>query len=190
MQTASRALSIAGSSWRGGGNSPSCTARKIGTDVVALEWRLAGQQTVECRAQAVDVRPRAQPVELAPGLLGAHVGRRAQRAARQGLRLSRWRRGDRLLADRRVGPAHGLGQPPVDHQCLAVLAHDDVGRLDVAVDHPAGVRVIDGVADIEEPAQQLAQLQRPAAGVALSASSSWNRSIASLSESPLMNRMA
>ena len=67
----------------------------------------------------------------------------------------------------RIGPADGLGQPPVDHQRLAVLAQDDVGRLDVAMDHAAGVGVIDGVADVEEAAEQLAQFQRAAAGVVL-----------------------
>ena len=56
---------------------------------------------------------------------------------------------------------------------------------------PRRVGVIDGVADVEEAAEQLAQLQRPAAGVVLRASRrSWNCSMASLSESPLMNRMA
>ena len=49
---------------------------------VALERRLAGQQAVEGRAQAVDVRPRAQALEVALGLLGAHVGRRPQRRCR------------------------------------------------------------------------------------------------------------
>ena len=77
----------------------------------ALERRLAGQQAVERGAQAVDVGPRAQPVQLAPRLLGAHVGRRAQRAARQGLRRAARRRGDGLLADRRIGPADALARP-------------------------------------------------------------------------------
>ena len=55
--------------------------------------------------------------------------------------------------------AHRLGQPPVDDQGLAVLADDDVARLDVAVQDAAAVGVVDGVADVEEPPQQLAQLQ-------------------------------
>ena len=61
----------------------------------------------------------------------------------------------------------GLGQAPVDHQRLAVLADDDVARLDVAVQHAAAVGVVDRVADVDEPPQQLAQLQRPPAGVVL-----------------------
>ena len=161
-------------------------------DILTLERRPAGEQAVERRAQAVHVRPRSQPVQFAARLFRAHVGGRAQRAARQASRPSRsTRKGKRLLAALdAVGPAHRLGQPPVHHQRLAVLAHDDVGRLDVAVDHAAAVGVVDGVADIGESPQELAQLQRPAAGSLVSASSSWNRAIASLSESPLMNRMA
>ena len=63
----------------------------------------------------------------------------------------------------RLGPrldaADRLGQPPVDDQGLAVLAQDDIRRLDVAVDHAAGVGIVDGVADVEESAEQLAELQ-------------------------------
>src|SRR5208282_2678577 len=62
-------------------------------DVVTLEWRLPGQQAIERRAQRVDVRPRSEIVEIATGLLGAHVSRRAQRAA--GQRLGRPARGGR-----------------------------------------------------------------------------------------------
>ena len=41
--------------------------------------------------------------------------------------------------------------------------------------HAPAVGVVDRVADVEEPPQQLAQLQRPPAGVASSsASSAWN----------------
>ena len=54
-------------------------------DVVPLERRPAGQQAVERGPQAVNVAPRSQLLEVAAGLLGAHVSRRAQRAARQRL---------------------------------------------------------------------------------------------------------
>ena len=60
--------------------------------------------------------------------------------------------------DRRPGSAaaHRLGQAPVDHQGLAVLADDDVARLDVAVQDAPAVGVVDRVADVDEPPQQLA----------------------------------
>ena len=165
-QIASSAGSMLGSSWRGGRNSPFCTAR-ITSTTSPVERRLAGQQAVERRPQAVDIRPRSQPFELALGLLGAHVSRSAQRAAgeRLGTAAGR-RRHEQPLA--RLGPrldaAHRLGQPPVDDQGLAVLAHDDIGRLDVAVDHAAGVGIIDGVADVHESAEQLAERQVARAG--------------------------
>ena len=67
----------------------------------------------------------------------------------------------------RLRPAHRLGQAPVDDQRLAVLADDDVGRLDVAVEHAAAVGVVDRVADVDEPPQELAQRQRAPARVVL-----------------------
>ena len=96
--------------------------------------------------------------------------------------------------------AHRLGQPPVHHQRLAVLADDDIARLDVAVQHAAAVSVIDCVADVQEPAQELAKLEvRAPAGPGARAAAQrlvgcWNAASEmfdpSLRESPLMNRMA
>ncbi len=47
-----------------------------------------------------------------------------------------------------------------------MLAQNDIGRFDVAMQHAPAVRVIDGVADVKEAAKQLAQLQRMSAPVA------------------------
>ena len=76
---------------------------------------------------------------------------------------------ERPLGDvaQRLGAAHRLGQAPVDHQRLAVSADDDVRRLEVAVQHAPAVRVGHRVADVDEPVQEVAQLQRAAAGVVL-----------------------
>ena len=73
-----------------------------------------------------------------------------------------------------------------------MLAHDDIGWLDVAVDHAARVGVIDGVADVGESAEQLAQFQRASGRVGLAQRLvlRGTASIASLRLSPLMNRMA
>ncbi len=121
----------------------------------------AGQQAVEGGAQAVDVAGRTQLVNPAGGLLGAHVGRGSQprpelRPAHVAARL-----GDQgAVVQRRrrrcgLSPTHALGQAPVDDQGLAVLAQHDVARLEVAMEHAAAVGVVDGVADVEEPAQEL-----------------------------------
>ena len=163
-------------------------------DIITLERRPAGEQAVERRAQAVDVRPRAQPVQFAARLLRAHVGRRAQRAARKRLgRPARRGRDERPLAAllARLDPAQRLGQAPVHHQRLAVLADDDVARLDVPVQDAAAVGVVDGVADVGEPSRSsLRSASERPAGSLVRVASPWNRSIASLRLSPLMNRIA
>ena len=56
---------------------------------------------------------------------------------------------------RRLRRADDLGQAPVHHQRLAVVAQHDVRRLQVAVHDAPAVGVVDGVADVDEPAQQL-----------------------------------
>ena len=66
-----------------------------------------------------------------------------------------------------IGPPLRLGQTPIDHERLAVPADDHVARLDVPVQHAPAVRVLDRVADVQEPPQELAQLQRPSARVVL-----------------------
>ena len=67
---------------------------------------------------------------------------------------------------RLLGPSDRLGQPPVDHQGLAVGAQQDVVRLEVAVQDAPAVCVGHRVADVEEPAEQLAQRQGPLPRVA------------------------
>jgi hypothetical protein len=72
-------------------------------------------------------------------LLRAHVERRADQLAVAGRqRLRRQAAGD------------GLGDPEVDdlgHRHAILQRHQDVGRLDVAVDDPFLMRVLDRLAD-------------------------------------------
>ena len=139
-------------------------------DVVALERRLAGQEAVKRRAQLVDVATAAPAGRDRRGPARGSCRPACPGRCRAASRRCRWPRRARASA-RSAEPGSalpgGLGQPPVDHQRLAVLADDDVARLDVAVQHAATVGVVDGVADVDEPPQQLAQLQRAAAGVVL-----------------------
>src|SRR5262249_58177411 len=51
------------------------------------------------------------------------------------------------------------GQASVDAQGLAVVAEYHVRRLDITVEHAAAVRIVDRVADPEEPPEQLLELQ-------------------------------
>src|SRR5262249_3427020 len=96
-------------------------------DSAPLQRRLAGQQAIQGRAEAVHVGPRPEPVDLAGGLLGAHVGRRPQRRAGERLGAAAGRRGDqRPLVGRAVGGglADRPGPAPIHHQRLALPAHD------------------------------------------------------------------
>ena len=86
---------------RGRGNSPAWTLRRSSPRVLAGERGAAGQEVVEGGAQAVDVAGRAEQVEPAGGLLGAHVGGRAD--DRAGLGLGRAARPRRAGARPRAG---------------------------------------------------------------------------------------
>ena len=80
--------------------------RRLALDLArrpARERRLARQDLAEDRAQGEDVGPLVDPVDLAPGLLGGHVRRRAHHRA-----------GPRQVGV--VGAAPGRG----DHRLLAV----------------------------------------------------------------------
>ena len=127
----------------------------------------ARQHLAEDRAQREHFGPLVDLVNLPARLLGRHVRRRAQdrSGARElGIRVRAGlgaRRGDdRLVADLAGGgvvdhPAtrQHLGQAPVHHLDFAETPHHHVRRLQVAVDHAAGMRVgrrlADGLEDRE-----------------------------------------
>ena len=96
---------------------------------LAPERSPPGQQLVEDHAQAEDVRAAIDPVPFAPGLLGTHVGGRPGEP--------------RTLAEVLVLQ----GQPEVGHERLARGVDQDVGRLDVPMDQPSGVGVVQGLGD-------------------------------------------
>ena len=90
---------------------------------------LSGQQLVEHDAQAEDVGSPIDPVTFAPGLLGTHVGR----CARQPATLA-----EVLILE---------GEPEVGDAGFARCVDQDVGGLDVPVDQPSGVGVMQCVGD-------------------------------------------
>ena len=53
------------------------------------------------------------------------------------------------------------GQPPVDHLRLAERPEHDVVRLDVAVEHPAAVGILDRLTGIDEVPEELAKAEHP-----------------------------
>ena len=79
-QIRSSSLGIVSSIWRGGRASVvaicSMISLRAANCLASREWSPPGQQLVEDHAQAEDVRTPIDPVPFAPGLLGAHVGRR------------------------------------------------------------------------------------------------------------------
>ena len=105
---------------------------------------LAAPALVERQGQRVDVGLGARRAAL--GLLGGHVGERADDVAGRG-------------QGRRVGEAgdaevHQLGAR------LAVLGDEDVLRLDVAVDDAARVGVVERLAEIGADLADLAVAER------------------------------
>ena len=113
-----------------------------------IKGRPAREQFVEQHAQAVNVAARinVQPAHLR--LFRAHVGRRANELMQ--LRV------DRVVRQ----PAFGrLGDAEINHlghRHAVMQRHQDVRRLDVAVDDALLVRVLDGVANLDEQLQAAA----------------------------------
>ena len=98
--------------------------------------RLAtGQHRVPHRAERVDVAPRVH-VARAHRLLRRHVARRADDHPRGG---------------QAVAGALPLGDPEVgEHRATGVGVEQDVGGLDVAVDHAAAVRAVERIGQLHE----------------------------------------
>jgi hypothetical protein len=57
-------------------------------------------------------------------------------------------------------PAHRLGEAEVEHLGEAAPRHEDVGGLDVAMDHPGFVGSSERVGDLDPDGEQLAERQR------------------------------
>jgi hypothetical protein len=117
--------------------------------VVLHEGRLAREQVVERRAQAVHVAPAVDAARVAPRLLGRHVARRPHHRARLGeaLPVARLVR-EPEVHEHGVQHAAALGGAGVDRPLLrgALLDHD-VRGLDVAVDDAEQVRRVHGLGD-------------------------------------------
>ena len=109
---------------------------------LGIKRRAAGQQFVEQHPEAVDVAARinVQPAHLR--LLRTHVGRRADELVQ--LRVNGV---VRQATFRRLGDAE---INHLRHRHSVVQRHEDVRRFDVAMDDSLLVRVLDGLADLDE----------------------------------------
>ena len=116
----------------GGGGCRWRTWSSISKIEFPVERRLTGEQSVQDRSQSVDVaQGRHQP--LAPGgLLGSHVGRRAEDGARFGQAA--------IVLDL-------LRQAEVAHMRFALLVKENVGRLEITVEDAALVGVVNSLGD-------------------------------------------
>ena len=57
------------------------------------------------------------------------------------------------------------GQPPIDDQRFAMGTEENVGGLEIAVQHPLAVGVRHGVADVDDPPEKSAPLQVAVGGI-------------------------
>ena len=101
----------------------------------APERRGAAEHLVEQRAHAEEIRARVS--RLTAGLLGRHISRRAEESARH-----------RALARDGLG-LRPLRETKIEDLDAAIHCQKDVGRLQVAVNHPDRVRSLEGAADAE-----------------------------------------
>ncbi len=96
---------------------------------VAPKGTTPREQLIEDHAQAEEIRAAIDPVALAPGLLGAHVGRSPGQPAFPA---------KVLLPER---------QPEVGYDRLVRRVEQDIGRLDVAVDQVPRMGVVQRLGD-------------------------------------------
>ena len=135
-------------------------------------WRSTGQQHIQRRAKAIDVRPGPEPIDLSPGLFGAHVARGSDDRPGRRRRRIRHRRRRTIplmltlplaLVRARWGRValHDAGEAPVDHQGFAEVAKHDVAGLQVAMEDAPTVSVSHGFAGVDQPTEQPTERQGP-----------------------------
>ena len=139
--------------------------------------RLAREDLAQDRAQAEDVGATVEVGDVAAGLLGRHVRRRAQDRAGLGvgaeaavragaprgandrfLRLLMRPAGAFFIMNTPLG--QHLGQPPVHHLDLAERPDHDVRRLEVAVNDSLGVGIRHRLRHLQSDAQQARTIGR------------------------------
>ena len=84
-------------------------------------------------------------------LLGRHVGNRAERRPCAGQRFG----------DRRIGEPALLRQAEVQNLGVTCRRHQDIGRLEVAVDNPARVRRVERLGQLHSNRQGLGEREGP-----------------------------
>ncbi len=116
-----------------------------GAVVIAGEWALVADHFIEHDAESPDVG--ALVGMLAAQLLGRHVAQSAEQRARL-----------------RVGTFRDARDAEIHHFDYAIESEDNVGGLDIAVDHAAAMGIIEGAAGLHDVAEFLRERERRFAG--------------------------
>ena len=114
-----------------------CFGQRLATEV---ERQPSREQLVEDDAERVDVGSRVELRHVPDDLLGTHVAHRPDHLARH-----------RLYRRLQFG-LRGAREAEVEHLGPARFGDEDVGRLQVAVNDAAVMRVLHGVRDIGDEA--------------------------------------
>ena len=110
-------------------------AQRIG---VAIEYRPTGRQLVEQGAHRIQVDSRGHRSPLQ--LFRRHIAQRS---------------GDDAIRSRRLHQ-----QPEVEHDQMAVVSHEQVRRLEVAMDHPLAMQVGQRTEELWQQVRQATFLRR------------------------------
>jgi len=109
-------------------------------DRLGLERRPSGKQLIQNRAQGINVGRRADFFGFARGLLGSHILRRAHQRLAAG------------QADFRI---EDLGQAEIGNLRRSIGRQQDVGRLQIAVQHAVLVHFVDGPGERFDEARRI-----------------------------------
>src|SRR3982075_2164579 len=126
---------------------------------IAAEWEQTGRHFVQHNPEREKVSSRIQ--FLAPHLLRRHIGDSAQSHAWTGEMLqAAGRRGFKRSTCYLLAHGHHFRQPKIKDLGMSALGHENVRRLDVAVDNTLGVCRIERISDFSREREQQLQLER------------------------------
>ena len=123
----------------------------------AAEGQGSRRHFIEHHPEGKKIRARVQ--FLGPDLLGGHVGHGAKHGAGAGEMVLRDFQSWGSICGRRLLLERELGEAEIEKLGVAVEFDEDVGRLDVAMNHALGVRGGKGVGDLDGEGEQDFDLQ-------------------------------
>ena len=160
-QIASSAAGTRAEPWHGRGKSPFRTLRNAAATSFSVTdgWPVSSAYRVAPRLYTSLIKPTGC-------LFWTHVSRCSHLASHLGWFSSTSRCGPKhwfVDVGMIVCVSYSFGESPIHDTRLAIFSQHHVARLQVSVQHAATVSVLDGITDIDESSEQLAQLQIPLA---------------------------